>query len=66
MSEHETPGTDRRTFLQSGALVTAAAIGSIPAAGVQEQPAKLCENADSHQAAGREQGTREGAMTPEL
>ena len=43
MSEHETPGTDRRTFLQSGALVTAAAIGSIPAAGAQEQPAKLVE-----------------------
>ena len=43
MSEHETPGIDRRTFLQSGALVTAAAIGSIPAAGAQEQPAKLVE-----------------------
>ena len=43
MSGHETPGTDRRTFLQSGALVTAAAISSIPAAGAQEQPAKLVE-----------------------
>ena len=43
MSGHETPGTDRRTFLQSGAAVTAAAIGSIPAAGTQEQPAKLVE-----------------------
>ena len=43
MSDHETPSTDRRTFLQSGALVTAAAIGSIPAAGAQEQPAKLID-----------------------
>ncbi len=43
MSGHETPGTDRRTFLQSGALATAAAIGSIPAAGAQEQPAKQVE-----------------------
>ena len=43
MSEQETPSTDRRTFLQSGALATAAAIGSIPAACAQERPAKPVE-----------------------
>jgi uncharacterized protein len=43
MSEHMTPSTDRRTFLQAGALATAATIGSIPAAGAQVQPAKLVE-----------------------
>ncbi len=43
MSAHETPSTDRRTFLQSGALVTAAALGSAPASGAREQPAKQVE-----------------------
>ncbi len=43
MSEHETRATDRRTFLQAGALTTAAALGSIAAAGAQENQAKPVE-----------------------
>ncbi len=43
MSAQEMPTTDRRTFLQSGALVTAAALGSASASGAREQPAKPVE-----------------------
>jgi len=43
MSAQEMPTTDRRTFLQSGALVTAAALGSASAAAAQEQTAKPVE-----------------------
>ncbi len=43
MSAQEMPTTDRRTFLQSGALVTAAALGSATASGTREQTAKPVE-----------------------
>ena len=43
MSEHKTPSTDRRTFLQAGTLATVASIGSRPAAGALQQTAKQAE-----------------------
>ena len=43
MSQYKTPNTDRRAFLQAGALATATTIGSIPAARAQEQSPKQTE-----------------------
>ncbi len=40
MSHDETSGTDRRTFLQAGALATAAALGSASSVEAQDAPAK--------------------------
>jgi predicted aldo/keto reductase-like oxidoreductase len=40
MSQQKMPSTDRRAFLQAGALATAATIGSLPTAGAQEPFAK--------------------------
>jgi aryl-alcohol dehydrogenase-like predicted oxidoreductase len=40
MSHDETSGTDRRTFLQAGALATAAALGSSSSVEAQDAPAK--------------------------
>jgi predicted aldo/keto reductase-like oxidoreductase len=40
MSHDETNGTDRRTFLQAGALATAAALGGTPHADAADDPAK--------------------------
>ena len=40
MSHDETNGTDRRTFLQAGALATAAALGAAPGLEAQDAPAK--------------------------
>ncbi len=43
MSDLEAHSTDRRKFLQAGALTTAAVLGSISSAGAQGQPAKPME-----------------------
>jgi aryl-alcohol dehydrogenase-like predicted oxidoreductase len=40
MSHDQTNGTDRRTFLQAGALATAAALGAAPGAEAQDAAAK--------------------------
>jgi aryl-alcohol dehydrogenase-like predicted oxidoreductase len=40
MSHDQTNGTDRRTFLQAGALATAAALGATSGAEAQDAPAK--------------------------
>ena len=40
MSHDPTNGTDRRTFLQAGALATAAALGTASVAEAQDAPAK--------------------------
>ena len=40
MSHDQTNGTDRRTFLQAGALATASALGAAPSAEAQDAPAK--------------------------
>ena len=40
MSHDQTSGTDRRTFLQAGALATAAALGAASSAEAQDAPAK--------------------------
>jgi predicted aldo/keto reductase-like oxidoreductase len=43
MSQSETSSTDRRTFLQAGAVAAATALNSRPSANAQEQAAKLVE-----------------------